>query len=109
MIFRAYALENPGVWGWPQVHTARRPRAQTGIQKLHFLNRHLPLTNTFAFPETRARGARSKHVVAYFSRRCQRRVIDPRPSHDLELLQESRLSGDSPRNENGAWPTWIAS
>ncbi len=30
-------LEHPGVWGWPQVHTARRTRAGLGIQKLTLL------------------------------------------------------------------------
>ena len=63
MIFRAYALENPGVWGRPQVHTARRPRAQTGIQKLHFLNRHLPLTNTARSPFPKPKGEGDRSIV----------------------------------------------
>jgi hypothetical protein len=36
MIFRAYALENPGVWGWPQVQTAHRPRNKKEFKSYNF-------------------------------------------------------------------------
>jgi hypothetical protein len=50
MIFRAYALENPGVWGWPQVQTALRPRNKKEFKNYNFLNRYLPRIKTVAFP-----------------------------------------------------------
>jgi hypothetical protein len=53
MVFRAYASENPEVWGWHQLKTALRHRIKKEFKNYNFLNRHLPRIMTVVLPETK--------------------------------------------------------